>query len=62
MQNMVANTASSRIKNRIGKQMIQIYQHRCNHNQPSLFPVVPKENISDKSRKKKMQAIMEGRL
>jgi len=49
----VVDAASVRIKNRIGKQMIQIDQHGCNHNQPCFLPV-PEEHIRNQSREKKM--------
>lgn len=58
MQKMKAYTASVRIENRIGKQMIQIHKHGCQKNQIHFFPMITIKNQSNKNRENKMQEVV----
>ena len=55
---MKTYTAPIRIENWISKKMIQIDQHRREHQQISFFPIIFKENFRQKKRKYKMEKIM----
>lgn len=58
MKRMKSYAASVGIKYRVSQQMIQIDQHGSNHDQPGLFPFIPKEDPCQDSRKQKVHGIM----
>lgn len=57
MQRMIINTAPVGIKKRIGKNMIQVHQHRSQQYQPVLLPlrfIIPVSNCSYRDKMKKI--------
>ena len=58
MQGMEADTAPSGNKDLISQEMIQVYQHGSQHDQPGFLPYRPEKEPGNQPRSKKMQAVM----
>jgi len=55
---METYTATTRIKDRIGQQMVQVNQHSSNHDQPGPLPVGTEKKPGYQSRKQQVQPVM----
>jgi hypothetical protein len=51
---MEVDAAPAGIKNRGGEEVIEIYQHGCQHNEPRLFPFLSEKDIGNHSWNQKM--------
>ena len=59
MQRMKTNAASIGVENWIGKNVVQIYHHRCQHQKIGMFPIIFEENFRNDNRKNQMQKIVD---